>query len=79
MAPESQIVKDSFPGILLLVLDLVASGKTCKEIGEVLHTEGVEHTSDRTIKRLKEDILDELGADSMTQAVAMAFRRGLIR
>ena len=55
------------------ILELAADGLTYRDIApEVGRTENAVKTR---VKRL----LDRLGADSMPQAIAMSFRRGIIR
>ena len=55
------------------VLTLAARGFSNKRIGESLHI------AETTVKSHVKSILEKLGADDRTQAVAEALRRGLIR
>ena len=54
------------------LLQLLADGATTQAIGRTLYL------SERTIKRKTQDILTKLGASSRAQAVAEAFKRGLL-
>jgi len=56
----------------LKLLELIADGSTVQEIAEVLFL------SERSIKRRTQGIIEKLGVANRTQAVAEAFRRGLL-
>ena len=56
----------------LQLLQLIAEGIVTQEIADTLHF------SERTVKRKIQDILVKLGATSRAQAVAEAFKRGLL-
>lgn len=56
----------------VLILELLASGKTYQEMSEQLYL------SEPTIKRKVQVILTKMGVNSRAQAVAEAIRRGLI-
>ena len=56
----------------LEVLELVATGMTDREIGKRLHL------SEQTVKSYLRNLLRKLDARSRAQAVAVAFRRGLL-
>jgi DNA-binding NarL/FixJ family response regulator len=56
----------------LQLLRLIAAGTSTQEMGDTLHF------SERTVKRKIQDILVKLGATSRAQAVAEAFKRGLL-
>ena len=56
----------------LEVLQLVASGKTNKEIGQVLYI------SDRTVQAHLSNIFSKLGVVSRTEAAMYAVRKGWI-
>jgi DNA-binding NarL/FixJ family response regulator len=69
---------EHFPHIALTsreteVLELVASGRSNKQIADKLGTAA------GTIKMHVQNILDKLGADDRTQAVTIAIRRGILR
>jgi DNA-binding NarL/FixJ family response regulator len=56
----------------LQLLKLIADGATTQEMAQALYL------SERTIKRKVQDVLDKLRATNRAQAVAEAFRRGLL-
>lgn len=56
----------------LELLQLIADGATTKDIAETLYL------SERTIKRKVQDVLDKLGATNRAQAVAEAYKRGVL-
>lgn len=56
----------------LQLLRLIADGSSVQDIAQVLYL------SDRTVKRMTQNILVKLSATSRTQAVAEAFKRGLL-
>lgn len=56
----------------LQMLHLIAAGASTQEIAQTLYL------SERTIKRKIQDILDKLGAANRAQAVAEAFKRGIL-
>lgn len=56
----------------LQLLQMLAEGASTQEISETLYL------SERTVKRKIQDILSKLGATNRTQAVAEAFKRGLL-
>ena len=57
----------------LRVLTLASDGYSCEESGKEL---GV---LTATVKNYRTTLLDKMGADNMPQAVAMAFRRGILK
>lgn len=56
----------------LSLLKLIADGVKVQEIAQTLYL------SERSVKRKTQEILEKLGATSRAQAVAEAFRRGLL-
>jgi two-component system response regulator DevR len=56
----------------LELLQLIADGATTKDIAETLYL------SERTIKRKIQDVLDKLDATNRAQAVAEAYKRGVL-
>lgn len=56
----------------LELLQLIADGATTKDIAATLYL------SERTIKRKIQDVLDKLGATNRAQAVAEAYKRGVL-
>jgi DNA-binding CsgD family transcriptional regulator len=55
------------------VLRYMASGRSNKEIGQILHI------SENTVKTHVKSILAELGAVGRTEAISIATKRGLIQ
>ena len=66
-------MNDGLSAILIDVLQLAADGHSSPEIAAA---RGV---TCHTIKRERTMIMDKLGADTITQAVAIALRRGIIK
>jgi len=56
----------------LELLQLIAAGATTKDMAGTLYL------SERTIKRKVQDVLDKLGATNRAQAVAEAYKRGVL-
>ncbi len=56
----------------IVLLKLIADGVTGQEIAQTLYL------SERSIKRKTQEIMEKLGAVNRTQAVAEAFRRGIL-
>ncbi|MFQ5611153.1 MAG: response regulator [Anaerolineae bacterium] len=56
----------------LQLLQLIADGATTRDMAGALYL------SERTVKRKVQDVLDKLGATNRAQAVAEAFKRGLL-
>lgn len=54
------------------LLRLIADGSTIQEIAESLYL------SERSVKRKTQEILEKMGVTNRTQAVAEAFRRGIL-
>ena len=54
------------------ILELLAKGLTVKEIAQTIYM------SERTVKRRSQEILEKMGASNRVQAVAEAFRQGLL-
>lgn len=65
--------KPSLTGREIEVLDLVADGKTSRDIGDLLYI------SENTVKNHIRNILDKLGLHSRNEAVLYAIRENLIR
>ena len=56
----------------LRLLQLIADGATTQDMAQLLYL------SERTIKRKVQDVLDKLNATNRAQAVAEAFKRGIL-
>ncbi|MFO7700345.1 MAG: response regulator transcription factor, partial [Acidimicrobiia bacterium] len=65
--------KPSLTGREIEVLELVAGGKTSRDIGDLLYI------SENTVKNHIRNILDKLGLHSRNEAVLYAIRENLIR
>lgn len=72
LAREIMLLRSGISAEDLAVLQLIADGAAVVEIAEALHF------SERTVKRKIQDLLEKLEVSSRAQAVAEAYKRGLL-